>query len=80
MRLWLRELRKDKDVSVEIISIKCGIAQSYYSLIETGKRNPSVAVAQKIAMLLDFDWTLFFNNDSNVNIPAEDKEIKERSI
>ena len=28
--------------------------------IENNKRNPSVELAQKIANVLDFDWTLFY--------------------
>ncbi len=38
-----------------------GIAQASYSNIENGKREPSVSVAKKIATVLDFDWTLFFD-------------------
>nr|DAH82125.1 MAG TPA: Methylphosphonate synthase, Hydroxymethylphosphonate, Iron, OXIDOREDUCTASE [Caudoviricetes sp.] len=29
-------------------------------MIETGHRRPSVAVAKRIAAVLDFDWTMFY--------------------
>ncbi len=37
------------------------IAQSYYCDIEKGNKKPSVSTAKKIAFVLDFDWTKFFN-------------------
>jgi transcriptional regulator with XRE-family HTH domain len=33
------------------------------SKIELGERRPSVEVAKKIAAVLFFDWTLFFEDD-----------------
>ena len=33
--------------------------------IENGNANPSVKVAKKIAAVLGFDWTMFFEDDSN---------------
>lgn len=49
-----------------------GIKRPYYTMIETGKRRPSVDVAKKIAAVLDFEWTLFFAPDSNVSLLVED--------
>ena len=37
-----------------------GISRSYYTMIELGKRNPSVATARKIAQALRVRWTIFF--------------------
>ncbi|MBL4988953.1 hypothetical protein [Enterococcus lactis] len=34
-------------------------------MIESGKRSPSPFVAMKIATVLSFDWTIFFNQQSN---------------
>ncbi|MGC6600036.1 helix-turn-helix domain-containing protein, partial [Escherichia coli] len=44
---------------------RSGIQRSYYSMIESGKRSPSPFVAMKIATVLSFDWTIFFNQQSN---------------
>ncbi|TWJ84308.1 hypothetical protein CHCC20496_4310 [Bacillus licheniformis] len=62
MRKWLIEHRGKR--SQETIAKKAGISRGAYANIELGKRNPSVQVAKRIADELDFDWTIFF--DENV--------------
>lgn len=37
-----------------------GISEGAYCNIENGKRKPSVKTAKSIALLLELDWTLFF--------------------
>ena len=44
-----------------------GATQQMYNYIESGKRRPSPELAQKIAKVLKFDWTKFY----------EEQEIKE---
>lgn len=44
-------------------SEQVGIAQPSYFNIEAGKRRPSVPVAKKIAAVLGFDWTRFYEED-----------------
>jgi putative transcriptional regulator len=34
-------------------------------MIENGERIPSVGTAKKIAEILNFDWTLFFEEERN---------------
>lgn len=41
------------------------ISRAYYTQIETEIKRPSPDVAQKIAGILGFDWTIFFTNNSN---------------
>lgn len=41
------------------------ITRQYYGMIENGDRRPSVDVAKKIASVLDIEWTIFFENNSN---------------
>ncbi len=62
MRKWLRKKRQEYGYTQEEIAFKANISQNHYSAIETGIRNPSVVTAKKIAEVLGFDWTLFFNN------------------
>lgn len=40
-----------------------GISRAGYANIENGKRLPSVPVAKKIAAVLGFDWTRFYEED-----------------
>lgn len=65
MREWLKKIReKEKMTQVQVAKL-AGIAESYYSMIETGDRRPSVEVAQAIAAILHFDWQLFFPNKND---------------
>lgn len=59
-RDWLKEIRKEKNMTQIEVAKAVGIAKSSYSLIENGERNPSGKVAIQIAQLLEFDMSLFF--------------------
>jgi transcriptional regulator with XRE-family HTH domain len=59
-RKWLENRRKDSKLTEAEICKRVGISITYYRYIEIGQRRPSPQVAQKIAEILDFDWTLFF--------------------
>jgi putative transcriptional regulator len=61
LRKWLIELRKG--CSQTQIAKAVGITQQMYSAIELGVRRPSVEVAKKIAAVLGFDWTRFFEDE-----------------
>ncbi len=61
MRQWLLDIRKGFELTQEQVAEKAEIARQTYSMIETGERNPSVKNAKKIANALDFEWTLFFD-------------------
>ena len=60
---WLIELRKNKNMTHEEVSNACDISRQYYSMIEMGERSPSVETAKKIAKVLDFDWTKFYDEE-----------------
>ena len=60
MRDWLVTLRAGRSQSK--VAKEIGIAQSTYATIETGYRTPSVETAKKIADVLGFPWTRFFEN------------------
>lgn len=67
MRQWLYQARKAKNMTHEDVAKKANISRQYYGLIENGDRGVSVHVAKKIASVLDFDWTIFFEENSNVS-------------
>ena len=60
MRDWLVTLRAGRSQSK--VAKEIGIAHSTYASIETGYRTPSVETAKKIADVLGFPWTRFFEN------------------
>lgn len=61
MRTWLIEYRTKKGLTQEETATKCGISRQYYSFIESGERNCPVKTAKKIAEVLGFPWTKFFD-------------------
>ncbi len=60
MRSWLVEIRGKR--SQYKIAEEIGIAQSTYASIEVGSRQPSVQMAKRIAKVLGFDWTRFYED------------------
>ena len=59
-RHWLRQIREGKGYTQHQVGKFSGTSRHYISMIELGIRRPSVEVAKRIASVLGFDWTLFF--------------------
>jgi transcriptional regulator with XRE-family HTH domain len=70
MRIWLREIREKNNLSQYKVAKMADISQSYYGGIETGDRGKQLPVetAKKIAAVLEFDWTLFFEDENDKKI------------
>jgi putative transcriptional regulator len=66
VREWLKNLRTNKNSTMLEVSKQAGISESYYSMIESGSRNVSVEVAKRIAAVLDFDWTRFYQDEDEL--------------
>ncbi|MFD2045494.1 helix-turn-helix domain-containing protein [Ornithinibacillus salinisoli] len=64
-REWLILYRESKRLTQAQVASFSFIDRSYYSQIETGKRNPSLTVANNIAKALDFDPMMFFQDHLN---------------
>lgn len=61
---WLKNVRTAKGLTCEQVGEASGITQQMYNFIENGKRRPSVETAKKIAAVLGFEWTRFFEDES----------------
>lgn len=60
---WLKEIREKSGMTQEqVAEVAGGLSRASYSNIETGARRPSVEVAQRIAGVLGFEWTRFFES------------------
>ena len=59
---WIIQMRKETGLSQYKMAELSGISQSFYAAIETGRRSPSIKVAKRIAEVLGFEWTLFFED------------------
>lgn len=65
-RQWLKEKRLSKNKTQSQVAKLSGISRSYYTNIEAGVKTPAVPVAKRIAEILDFDWTYFFNTECSL--------------
>ncbi len=62
-RTWLISYRNRRGLSQFEVAKLTDITQQMYGYIENGKRSPSPKLAQKIAKILDFDWTKFYEEE-----------------
>lgn len=63
MRIWLKDIRDSRHMSQAEVAECAKITQPAYSNIELGKRNPSIDAAKKIAEVLGFPWTRFYDEE-----------------
>lgn len=64
MRDWLLKIRQNQNKTHEDVATDCKITRQFYSMIENGERTPSVDTAKKIAEVLGFSWTKFYEDES----------------
>jgi transcriptional regulator with XRE-family HTH domain len=62
----LVDKRTQLGLTQEKVAELAGIERSYYTKIENGTK-PSVKVAKRIASVLRFEWTLFFESSCAKN-------------
>lgn len=69
----LKEKRKCVGMTQSEVAKAVGISRAFYTNIENGKRLYSVETAKKIAKVLGFDWTSFFEGGHEANGLHTDK-------
>lgn len=56
----IQRIRREKDLSQEEVAHRADVHQTYLSGVETGKRNPSILVVERIAKALGVDISEIF--------------------
>lgn len=56
----LRNIRKQRGMTMKKLGELTGLSESYISLLENMERRPSVDAAKRIAEVLEFPWFRFF--------------------
>ena len=59
----LKIKRKKKRLTQQQLAELVGVDRTLISKIESGSATPSVTTAKKIAAVLGFNWTRFFEDD-----------------
>ena len=65
MREWLVQARNAKGMSQADVAKQSGIVQQSYQLIEKGVNRPRIETAQRIAAVLGFEWTRFYEEEED---------------
>ena len=65
MRQWLIEMRKNAGKTQAELAMMASITQPSYNAIEAGKNNPKPETAQRIAKILNFKWTRFYEEGTD---------------
>lgn len=60
----IRVLRKEKELSQEALANIAEVDRTYMTKVETGKRNVTVKILEKIIVALDTDFATFFNENN----------------
>jgi putative transcriptional regulator len=67
MRGWLKKLRHEShNLTQEQLAKMVGISRTMITEIENGNANPSVEVAKKIASVMGFNWTRFYEDEDDL--------------
>jgi len=62
MRVKLRNIRKEQNLTQKSLSNMVNIHRTYYSMIERGRKNPSLRVAISIKKALNYQYDDIFEN------------------
>lgn len=55
----LREFRTARSLSQEEVARRAGLSMTYISLVETGKRNPTISTVGRVLAALNVSWKIF---------------------
>ncbi len=66
-RKWLKEMREGKNLTQECLAKATGITRQHIGMLENGVSNPSPMLAKKIAEVLGFEWTKFYEDKPKVS-------------
>ena len=66
MRTWLKDIRAKKELTQQEVANAANVDVTMISKIEQGERRPSVEVAKKIASVLGFNWTRFYEDEDEL--------------
>lgn len=61
----LKELRRKNGVTQQQVADACDVNRATIAMIESGRNQPSVRLAKRLALYFNVEWTIFF--DANVN-------------
>jgi transcriptional regulator with XRE-family HTH domain len=71
----IKNFRKQKELKQGEFAIKCGISQTYLSLIENNQKEPNLSTLKEISIQLDIPLPIiFFQSMTNEDIPSQKRD------
>jgi len=61
----LKELRRKNGVTQQQVADACDVTRATIAMIESGRNQPSVKLAKRLATFFGVEWTIFFNHNVN---------------
>ena len=77
----IKQIRKDKGLQQKAVASEVGLDQSNYNKVENGRREPSVEVLQKLAVIFGVTVDELLNADDKKQptpVTVEDKTVSEK--
>ena len=80
--ITIRKIRKRKKLSQKELSRISNISQTYISQIESGEKNPSIAIIEKIGDVLNVPFQIisFLSLDNDISSIPESKQESYKQI
>ena len=73
LRTWLKDIRVKKELTQQEVANAANVDVTMICKIELGERRPSVEVAKKIASVLEFPWTRFYEDEDDLTKTCTEK-------
>lgn len=67
----LRQIRIQANMSQSQLAKAANVSRVSIARYESGSRTPDVAIARRIASVLHFDWTRFYDDPAEGSVPNE---------
>jgi len=76
----IKRIRKEKGIQQKKMALDLGLDQSNYNKIESGKREPSIELINKLAEYLEVSVNVLFNENEQIpqEITVENKNLQEQ--
>lgn len=79
IKTLLKKARQKRELSLYALSKKSGVSQSFLSMIEAGKKQPTIATLEKICSALNMTPAEFFEGNAARDLPSHLQRLLEQA-
>ncbi len=78
--LYLKSIRKAKDISLREVDKRTGISYTYLNMIENGKRNVTPALLRNLAELYNINYIDLYEKAGYIDLIEDEKNTMLKKI